>query len=304
MNSDSTPPAKSSFGRTPPPNVNVPPGHIYLTVGDMPESFTQGVLLKAFADYSVALGCVKDGRTSWLGSGVLVRKGNHYGILTAHHCLHACSPAVELGSFQGDTMQFLVYPGRSILVQPQELVEHPLGIPRENEFGPDLTFIEILSPERLGTFKAVGTFWSLDKQASDISKNFGRPLMPAASVGFPEIHYNTIQEGNKTRVQLRHMIYDNAIKEGAVFVKDGWGYLDSSIWYPGDVNLPTSFSGMSGGPVWGMELLHHKKDGHISIERHALIGMTFYEIFRRGDEGRLRAHFIKSIYDTAWKNFP
>jgi hypothetical protein len=67
--------------------------------------------------------------------------------------------------------------------------------------------------------------------------------------------------------------------------------------------LPTSFAGVSGGPVWGMELKHHKSDGHISIEKHALIGITFYEIFRRGDEGRLRAHFVKSIYDMAWKNF-
>ena len=233
----------------------------------------------------------------------LVRKEKHYGILTAHHCLHACSPEVELGSFQGDAMHFLIYPGRSVLVQPQELMEHLLAVPKEDEFGPDLTFIEILSPERLGTFKAIGTFWSLDKQATDILKDFGQPLMPSASVGFPEVHYNTIQEGNKVRVQLRHMIYDNAIKEGAVFEKDGWDYLDSTIWYPGDVNLPTSFAGMSGGPVWGMDLLHHKSNGHISIEKHALIGITFYQIFRKGDEGRLRAHFIKSIYDLAWRNF-
>jgi hypothetical protein len=60
---------------------------------------------------------------------------------------------------------------------------------------------------------------------------------------------------------------------------------------------------VSGGPVWGMDLLHHKNDGHISIEKHALIGITFYQVFRKGDEGKLRAHFIKSIYDTAWRNF-
>jgi len=303
MNSDSTPSSESKIGRTPPPNVTVPPGHIYMTVGDMPESFTQGVLLKAFADYSVALGRVKDGKTIWLGSGVLVRKGKHFGILTAHHCLHACSPEVQLGSHSGDRMCFLVNPGKGIFVQPEELLEHELTVPKVDEFGPDLTFIEILSPERLGTFKAAGTFWSLDRQSSEVLKEFGQPLMPAASVGFPEVHYNTIEEGNRTRIQLRHMIYDNAIKEGAAFEKDGWDYLDSTIWYPGDANLPASFAGMSGGPVWGMNLLHHKSDGHISIEKHALIGITFYEVFRKGDEGRLRAHFIKSIYDMAWRDF-
>ncbi len=303
MNSGSAQSSKSNPGRTPPPNVIVPPGKIYMTVGDMPESFTHGVLMKAFVDYSVALGRKKDNKICWLGSGVLVRKGEHYGILTAHHCLHACSPEVQLGSHNGDTLCFLLNRGTTVFAQPEELIEYPLAVPREDEFGPDLTFIEILSPQRLGTFKAVGTFWSLDRQPSDVLKEFGQPLMPSATVGFPEVDYNTMQEGNRVRIQLRHMIYDNAIKEGAVFEKDGWDYLDSTIWYPGDANLPTSFAGVSGGPVWGMELRHHKSDGHISIERHALIGITFYQIFRKGDEGRLRAHFIKSIYDMAWRNF-
>jgi len=41
MNSDSTASSESNIGRTPPPNVIVPPGYIYMTVGDMPKSFTQ-----------------------------------------------------------------------------------------------------------------------------------------------------------------------------------------------------------------------------------------------------------------------
>lgn len=303
MKSDPEQPSEPETARTPPPDVTVPRGHIYMTVGEMPESFTQGVLLRAFSDYSVALGRVKDGKTIWLGSGVLVRKGKRFGILTAYHCLHACSPEVQLGSHGGDRMCFLINPGKGIFVQPEELLEHKLAVPKEDQLGPDLTFIEILSPERLGTFKAAGTFWSLDRQSSEVLKEFGQPLMPAASVGFPEVHYNTVIEGNKTRVQLRHMIYDNAIKDGATFEKDGWDYLDSTIWYPGDPTLPASFAGMSGGPVWGMDLLHHKSDGHITIEKHALIGITFYEVFRKGDEGRLRAHFIKSIYDMAWRDF-
>lgn len=303
MNSDSTPSPEPSFGRAPPPGVIVPPGKIYMTLGDMPKSYTHGVLMRAFSDYSVALAREKNGEVHWLGSGVLVRKGKRHGILTAHHCLHACSPEVQLGSFRGDTMRFLINPGRSVLVQPQEVLEHPLALPKEDGYGPDLTFIEIVSPERLGTFKAYGTFWSLDKQASDILRDFGQPYMPAASVGFPEAHYNVIREGKKIRAQLKHMVYDNVIKEGAVIEKNEWDYLDSTIWYPGSPDLPDSFAGMSGGPVWGMELRHHKSDGHISIEKHALIGITFYQFFRQGEEARLRAHFIKSIYDTAWKGF-
>ena len=46
MNSDSTPPSETNLGRTPPPNVIVPSGHIYITVGDIPKAFTHGVLMK------------------------------------------------------------------------------------------------------------------------------------------------------------------------------------------------------------------------------------------------------------------
>jgi hypothetical protein len=196
----------------------------------------------------------------------------------------------------------LVEQRKGVIVDSHELIEHVLAKPTNDEFGPDLTFIEILSIERLGTFKAISTFWSLDKNSSEVIQAFAKPLTPTATIGFPEVDYNTRQEGNKVVHQVRHMVYDNAIKVGAVFEKDGWDYLDSTIWYPGDAGLPTSFAGVSGGPVWGMELRHHKSDGHISIEKHALIGITFYQVFRQGDEGRLRAHFIKSIYDLAWRN--
>lgn len=282
--------------------IPTPPTKIYMTAGEMPKAFTDEVLMKAFTDYSVALGRIRDGKPCWLGSGVLVRKGKRHGILTAHHCLHACSPEVRLGSHDGDTLYLLLNRGRGVVVNPQEVVEHPLATPTNEEFGPDLTFIEILSVERLGTFQAVGTFWSLDRQPTDVLQAFGTPFTPNVSIGYPEVHYNTLREGNRVRHQIRHMIYDGAIKEGAVFEKDGWDYLDTTIWHPGDQGLPSSFAGMSGGPVWGMELRMHKSDGHISIEKHALIGITFYEIYRQGDEGRLRAHFIKSIYDLAWRH--
>src|ERR1041385_2243565 len=85
------------------PPVEIPPNKEYMTVGDTPEAFTHGVLMRAFADYSVALGRVKNESFSPLGTGVLVRKGNRFGILTAHHCLHACSPEIRLGSDKGDT---------------------------------------------------------------------------------------------------------------------------------------------------------------------------------------------------------
>ena len=267
----------------------------------MPKEFTEGVLMRAFCDFSVALGRVKDGRFSSFGSGVLVRRGKRYGILTAFHCLHSCSPPVELGSANGDELWLILPRGRTIRVRPEEVVEHPLAKPKSEEFGPDLSFIEILALNRLSSFTAIGSFWSLDKKPSEVAKQFGKTFTPVASIGFPEFHFDTKHDGNVIRHQVKHMVYDNAIQPKKRFRKEGWDYLDVTIWYPGSTDLPPNFKGMSGGPVWGMQIKRDKHNGKFTIEKFALVGITFYEIYKKNDEGGLRAHFIKSIYDLAWK---
>ena len=98
------------------------------------------------------------------------------------------------------------------------------------------------------------------------------------------------------------MTFSNVIQKGDVTEREGWDYLESNMWYGGTPDLPATFSGVSGGPVWGMKLSKNKSDGQINIDKSALIGITFYQTELKGDERRLRAHFIKSIYDLAWRN--
>ena len=115
-----------------------------------------------------------------------------------------------------------------------------------------MTFIEVLSVELLGTLRAIGSFWSLDRQPAEILHAFGAKGTPTASIGHPEVDYKTFVEGDVVRKEIRHMVYSNAIKEGAVVEKDGWDYIESTIWYPGSPGLPSSFTCVSGGPVWGI----------------------------------------------------
>jgi len=58
----------------------------HLELADLPELST-AVKLGPFLDYSVGLSRVRDEKHTFLGSGVLVKKGGRCGILTAHHCL-------------------------------------------------------------------------------------------------------------------------------------------------------------------------------------------------------------------------
>jgi hypothetical protein len=275
-----------------------------IKIGDLPSSFMEDVLIRAFSDYSVALGRVKNNESpefTQLGTGVLVQKANRFGILTAGHCLHACSPEVRLGREQGDKLFLIIQRGRIVFFEPQELLEHRLVTPQCEEYGPDLTFIEILAIERLATVKASGSFWSLDRNATEIIAAFGGIGTPLASVGYPEADYATRREGDTMIRTFRHMSYLNVIQAGNVFERDGWDYLESTIDYTDSVGLPDSFKGVSGGPVWGMHLRRNKDDGKIGIGKSALIGVTFYQTDTQHNKRRLRAHFIRSIYETAWK---
>jgi len=78
-------------------------------------------------------------------------------------------------------------------------------------------------------------------------------------------------------------------------------YLDSVCWYGPSKELPSTFAGISGGPVWGIKLIKDEQTGKFRLLKSALIGITFYQTDVKNMERRLRAHFIRSIYDLAWK---
>src|ERR1017187_1871364 len=273
----------------------------YIELND--PQLSKAVKLGPFLDYSVGLSRVRDHELTFLGSGVLVKKGGRYGILTAHHCLHACKGEVRLGPNGCDELDLVLRRGNLRQVQPQEVLEHVLVRPQSEEFGPDLTFIEVLAVQRRASLEAIGSFCSLDGPHSEIAKDFGGVDTPIVSVGFPEDHNAQHTEGSTIRVRAVPMLLGpSAIGNGDTSEKGGWDYIESPFNDTAWPGLPPTFNGFSGGPVWGMKLRRHKQDGHISIERHALIGINFYEIVSQSGERRMRAHFIKSIYELAWKN--
>jgi len=274
----------------------------HLELADLPQ--LSGALSRGpFFDYSVGLCRVRDEKLTSLGSGVLVKKGGRCGILTAHHCLHACMPEVRLGRPDCDKLYLVLRCGHPVLAQPAEVVEHVLATPQSEEFGPDLTFIEILAVQRRASLEAIGSFCSLDGPLDNIAKNFGGVGTPIVSVGFPEGHNTQRTEGSTIRLRVAAMLVGpSVIENGDTSESGGWDYIESHFNDPSSSGPPASFKGFSGGPVWGMKLRRHKTDGHISVEKHALIGINFYEVASQSEERRMRAHFIKSIYELAWKH--
>jgi hypothetical protein len=276
-----------------------------LTIGDLSDRFLD-VVMREFVDYSVAIARVRDDKAETfqpLGTGVLIRRKNRFGILTARHCLHAFRPEVQIGASGRDTLSLVLRGGRSLVVRPSEAFEHPLVMPRSEEFGPDLTFVEILPGERLSSLGAIGSFWSLDQDPDKITEDFGKVGTAVASIGFPCCDYRTEITGNDIHHTLRHMAFLGAIGEGSVVIHDGWDYLESTVDYTGKGELPQSFGGVSGGPVWGMQL-KKVKDDSFEITQSALVGISFYQTALVDKKRSVRSHFINSIYKLAWESFP
>jgi len=274
--------------------------HLELT--DLPQ-LSEAIERGPFVDYSVGLCRVRDQKLNFLGSGVLVNKGGRCGILTAYHCLHCCMPQVRLGQSGCDELYLVMRLRRSVRFQPEEAVERILAKPRSNDYGPDLTFIQILAVQRRASLEAIGSFYSLDRPPGEIAREFTGVGTPVVSIGFPE-EYNTARM-ELGRISLRiacMQLGPSAIEVGDISEKGGWDYIETHLNESGTSGVPASFKGFSGGPVWGMKVRRHKKDRRITVEKHALIGINFYEVPSQNDERRMRAHFIKSIYELAWAN--
>lgn len=276
----------------------------YFLLGELPKQFMNDVA-RILLNYSVALGYKSHhGGTKFFGSGVLVHRDGHYGILTAHHNLHnEFRDFQSSGSFHGNPL-VIAFKSSHPVLPPEILIEHQLGIPKRkrdkpDEPGePDLTFIEICECSQLSLIKSVNSFWSLDKNPYEVQPAFGRIEMSFCVNGYPGNDYKKITEGKTIRHELKHMSYFYVHGCESFSEADEWDYVEAKD-KKGD-GLPSSFKGMSGGPVWGLRI-KKLSDTNFELTGYSLIGINLSQIESGQDEISVRAHFIRSIYDTAWR---
>jgi hypothetical protein len=274
-----------------------------MTIGDLPRDFMEETG-HTLADYSVALGFSENGNPTEMlpiGSGVLVRKGNCQGILTAHHCIHKPGRDLQVGHTAGDTVLLLLKRRQPMKIPPEVLVKHALAVPKTDDFGPDLAFLEILPCPQLGSLQAACSFWNLDKDPTKIAKGFGIVGTPFAVIGFPEVFSQKSVEGLVTRFKMKHMTFYYSIVADGLPARECWDYVEANCLHDEKSDLPKTFAGVSGGPVWGLKIKRDKKTGKFSLLDFALIGIAFFQTGIKNEEQRIRAHFIKSIYRACWK---
>ena len=257
---------------------------------------------KALIDYSVAVSRVRGNNPNTftpLGSGTFVIRNGLHGILTAHHCLHACNPAVSIGAQGKDTLLLMVTRSRCVILDPTDAKEHPLAIPACDEYGPDLAFIEIFSGPKLDLLKAIVSFWNLDQKRYDLAKKLSVAGIVIVEAGFPEVDYRTRIIGSDIHHDLKFVVFVGALEGQDISNKDEWDYINSNCHYRISERIPETFKGVSGGGIWAVRLQVTKND-QFEVEEYCLVGVVFYETELADDRRELRGHFIKTIYQTAW----
>jgi hypothetical protein len=267
---------------------------------DLPADFLE-VLVREFVPYSVGLARVSTAHPlefTPLGSGTLVKKRGRIGILTADHCLRALRARKSAGD-----LIYLVLRDHSIPLPPEIILEHELVTPASTEYGPDLGFLEIAASERLDSIRALASVWPLDRDPKPLLREFSSAGSLLASLGIPEERCHTEIKGNTFRRISYHPTRLNVIEKDNVTRRNGWDYIESKCWY-GDSNpLPATFEGSSGGGIWGFKVHRNKSDNKLVIGRSALVGVQFYQTALKRNLRYVRGHFIRSIYDLAWRKF-
>lgn len=271
-----------------------------LILKDVPRSVDLEIN-KAIVDYSVAICRVRDGDPATftpLGSGTFVIRNGVHGILTAHHCLHACNPAVRIGLQGQDTLLLMVTRSRCVILDPGDAKEHPLGIPVSDEFGPDLTFIEIFSGPKLDLLKAIVSFWNLDHRHYELANELSAPGIVLVEAGFPEIDYRTRIIESAIHHELKHMVFIGSLEDGSISEQGKWDYIKSRCEYRVSEKVPETFKGVSGGGIWAVRLQVSKDDAW-SVRTFCLLGVVFYETAIAENTMHLIGHFTKTVYQTA-----
>jgi hypothetical protein len=272
-----------------------------LILKDVPTSVDQNIG-NAIVDYSVAVCRLRgDDPHSFtpLGSGTFVTRNGMHGVLTAHHCLHACNPAVRIGAQGEDTLLLMVTRSRCILLDSFDAKEHPLGIPQSDESGPDLTFIEIFPGPKLDLLKAIVSFWNLDQKHYEFAKELSKPGIIIVEAGFPEIHYRTEIVESAIRHELKHIVFIGGLGDGDISKEGKWDYIRSKCEYRDSAEVPGTFKGVSGGGIWAVRL-QVTKDDTWGVKHFCLIGVVFYETEISDGMRRLIGHSANTIYQTAW----
>jgi hypothetical protein len=269
---------------------------IEIMLKDLPDDF----LMRVWDDlkhYSVGLFL----GTQQLGSGTLIKCGNLWGILTAHHVLHRTEPPLDLSLSSTHKLLLVIRESsHSFEIPAKYLREIEIGIPVSDDEGPDLTFLELPQGEELGTLKAIKSFWSLDH---DIENRLASALKDDGvwiKIGIPHESLMVQQESEDTvQISSKLVSYFGSATSDRRYESEGFDFVNMEAYYNGNDTLPDSFAGVSGGGLWKIEIHGDSIGSNLTHRNPIFCGVPFYQEEIIDGMRIVRCHYARSIYERA-----
>ena len=276
---------------------------ISLKLSEFPNSFLHEVVRELF-NYCVAIYTHEEeyldiDTVRLIGSGTLIRWQDSYGILTAHHVVHQNQPPVRFGLKENGFLSITASERENFKIPRKYLIELPIGIPKDESSGPDLTVIKIPMGDSLNTFKAKKSFWPIDQDANKLEARLEPDNTLLCTMGAPKTNQKLERIKTGIRVTTGLIGYFGGYEKEKVFKRKMFDYIDTPVKYTYTNNLPESFGGVSGGGLWAFNV-STPDDGKTLVHSPPfLCGVAFYETAKELDRRDIRHHFIRSIYEVA-----
>jgi hypothetical protein len=230
-----------------------------------------------------------------IGSGTFVDINGRKGIATATHVASLINfdPAFD------EKLRLCIADfAHDFQIPVRHALHHAVAAAKCEEFGPDLSFIELLGKPDIDAIVARKSFYSLTHRSEEKLKGAEHDRGIWLITGNPdEMAHEDEPTGDFNQVIALPGIGACSGVE-ARHEKYGFDYLDVSVQYSGKSAPPQSFGGCSGGGLWRFELSIDNKsvDQKIKCDGFYLSGVAFYQTEVRDSHRSVRCHGPRSIY--------
>ena len=138
-----------------------------------------------------------------IGSGTFVQCETYFGILTAHHVPQYVINPRDFKPNSKKKLGLVIHNSpHAFEIELQYISVHDIGIPKNEEYGPDLTFWEILDKNKLGTIKAFRSFWNILIEKSFIEKCYEDTNSLWAVCGLPSMWQRDETKNRKSKQKI------------------------------------------------------------------------------------------------------
>ena len=264
--------------------------------GDIPQAVLDEVIL-SLKNYLVALYVLlpekPQPRLRLIGSGTLVEiEGTNY-ILTAAHVWYETRGAEQIGLVLTDHQSSFMMPRDSICAKE-------LWNGEVSEWGPDIALLK-LAPPVISTITAYKSFLNLARQKENLGScppvtENGLWAVTGMVGEFSEIQ--THRERRTIESNVHGRAFFSSVQQ--VHQRGEYDYFDlgADLQLP---DVPSSFSGVSGGGLWEVNLSMMKSKELSWDGKRYFRGVAFWQSEVSDGRRMIRCHGPKSIFEKAWE---